>query len=248
MEKLFLWFEQGGGPVFLASCAWGAAGYARQSADDCERRRNEAAKYWEDCVRRYVCFAFAALLAASPAMAAGAGTPEEKAATLRSLATGIGRTLGAASACPSIARTRIDAMAAKFTGMIKFYAPDEDEAAGFTELFKKSQTTGARLVATNQIDCISAELQLVGLENSSRTEAPEGGSVMPARLSDNPAQEAAPAVRGVTANEIRFGTSAPFSGANKIYGQQIKGRHRNCLPRRQRRRRCVRAHADPCHP
>ena len=123
---------------------------------------------------------------------------------------------------PSIARTRIDAMAAKFTGMIKFYAPDEDEAAGLTELFKKSQTTGARLVATNQIDCISAELQLVGLEISSRTEAPEGGSVMPARLSDNPAQEAAPAVRGVTANEIRFGTSAPFSGANKIYGQQIK--------------------------
>ena len=113
-------------------------------------------------------------------------------------------------------------MAAKFTGMIKFYTPDEDEAAGFIELFKKNQATGARSVASNQVDCISAELQLLGLENSSKTEIADGGSVMPARLSATPGQDAVLAGRGAAAGEIRFGASVPFTGANKIYGQQIK--------------------------
>ena len=35
--------------------------------------------------------------------------------------------------------------------------------------------------------------------------------------------------RGVTDNEIRFGISAPFSGAAKELGQNMQARHRNCI-------------------
>lgn len=151
-------------------------------------------------------------------LTASGGPGDNRGAVLRGLASQVGRALGAASACPNIARPRIDAIAAKFSSVIKSSAANQDEFNAVVEQLNTAESEGARAVAGKQTGCSSAERQLADLENASAP-APQSGAVQPAVF---PAQEAAAAVRGVSGNEIRFGASVPLTGPNKDYGQQIR--------------------------
>jgi ABC-type branched-subunit amino acid transport system substrate-binding protein len=151
---------------------------------------------------------------------------------LRGLAMQAGRVLGAASACPNISRPRIAAIAGKITDVIRSSASSADEGTTIVALFNDSESEGARSVTGRQSDCALAERQLVDLESAS------GSSGAPAQTGSIAASvsQAAPPVRqafaggpasvsgarGVTANEIRFGIAAPFSGPAKDLGQQMR--------------------------
>ena len=148
-------------------------------------------------------------------LGAGAGPGDDRGAVLRGLASQVGRALGAASACPSVARPRIDAIAAKIDSVIKSSAANQDEFNAIVEQLNKAESEGARSVAEKQTDCSSAERQIADLEQAS---AHQSGAIQPAAV---PVQQAAAAVRGLSDNEIRFGASVPLTGPNKDYGQQI---------------------------
>ncbi|MGO8951824.1 MAG: ABC transporter substrate-binding protein [Rhodomicrobium sp.] len=149
-------------------------------------------------------------------LGAGAGPGDDRGAVLRGLASQVGRALGAASACPSVARPRIDAIAAKIDSVIKSSAANQDEFNAIVEQLNKAESEGARSVAEKQTDCSSAERQIADLEQAS---AHQSGAIQPAAV---PVQQAAAAVRGLSDNEIRFGASVPLTGPNKDYGQQIR--------------------------
>lgn len=167
--------------------------------------------------RRFIpVFSGAILLTLS--LTANAGPGDNRGAVLRGLASQIGRALGAASACPNVARPRIDRIAAKFNSVIKASSANQDEFNAVVEQLNKAESEGARAVAGKQTDCSTAERQLADLENASAP-APQSGAVQPAVF---PAQEAAAAVRGVSSDEIRFGASVPLTGPNRDYGQQIR--------------------------
>ncbi len=165
----------------------------------------------------------AGTLILAPAVAAGAGPGDERGSMLRGLASQVGRVLGAASACPSIARPRINGIAGKITGIITSTATSEDESSAIVEVLNKSESEGARGVAAKQIDCASAERQLADLENDSTPGAQANTTALAVTQPIGvAAQETPSAIRGVTANEIRFGASVPLTGPNKDYGQQTR--------------------------
>ena len=60
---------------------------------------------------------------------ASAAPGEDKGNMLRGLAVEVGRVLGAASACPSVARPRISAISSRITAIIKSSVADPDETA-----------------------------------------------------------------------------------------------------------------------
>jgi branched-chain amino acid transport system substrate-binding protein len=159
---------------------------------------------------------------------AGAAPSDERGNMLRGLAGQVGRALGAASACPNIARTRIKAIADKIVEVIKSTAPSEDEGVSILELFNRSETEGAHSLAAKQSDCATAERQLADLENASASAsqaaspASQTGSMAAAQPAAFATQAAAGAIRGITNNEIRFGISAPLSGPSKDLGQQMR--------------------------
>jgi branched-chain amino acid transport system substrate-binding protein len=153
--------------------------------------------------------------------AASAGPGDERGNMLRGLAGQVGRALGAASACPNVARSRIKVIADKIIEVIKSSAPSEDEGVSILELFGRSQTEGAHSLAVKQSDCATAERQLADLENASNP-ASQTGSMVAAQPAAFATQAVAGAIRGITNNEIRFGISAPLSGPSKDLGQQMR--------------------------
>jgi branched-chain amino acid transport system substrate-binding protein len=152
---------------------------------------------------------------------ASAGPSDERGNMLRGLAVQVGRALGAASACPNVARSRIKVIADKIVDVVKSSSPSEDEGVSILELFNRSQTEGAHTLAAKQSDCVTAERQLADLENASAPPS-QTGSTVAAQPAAFAAQSAASAIRGVSNNEIRFGISAPLSGPSKDLGQQMR--------------------------
>jgi len=190
--------------------------------------------------------ALCAVLLASPAMAAA---PGDNVSVVRDLASRIGPILGSALACQDIPQTRIQAVADKFRAVIRDVASNEAERDEISQSFNR-YVVGARDAGVNRTDCKLADRQLADLERSvsgpslasviapaaaNAAPAPVATIVPPAAPAPAPATPVAvnpsvmPAVplthqnvHGVTDNEIRFGIVAPFSGASRELGRQMK--------------------------
>ncbi len=185
---------------------------------------------------------FAGLYLLALVITARAGPTDDRSAMLRGLAGRAGHVLGAASACPGITRSRIDALAAKISEVIRSWAVSGNDGSSIVALFSDGELQGSRAVLSKQTDCVLAEHQLADLENASAPSqlpipqrapslptpavAPVSPpAAVPASMTQTAAfagSTIASAVRGITANEIRFGAAMPLSGPNKDYGQQIR--------------------------
>jgi branched-chain amino acid transport system substrate-binding protein len=175
----------------------------------------------------------AALLGALFATAAGAA-PGDNANIVRDLAGRVGPIIGSASACPDIARARVQSIADKFQQVIREAASNEAERDDLSRALDRNVTDGRNAVTAGRTDCKSAERQLAELEQSLAGKAPSPSPSLAAVIAPSSATAAtaptAPVpqpvptatVRGVTANEIRFGIVAPFSGPAKELGRQMK--------------------------
>ena len=171
---------------------------------------------------RWMTILFGVLLAS----AAGAA-PGDKTDVVRDLAGRVGPIIGSALACPDIARPRIQVIVDKFAAVIKEASSNEAERDDLTRLLDRNVADGRSAVTAARIDCRTADRQLADLEQS--IAAPTlSGVVGPssAAAATAPTAPLAPApsppVRGVTDREIRFGIAAPFSGAAKELGRQMK--------------------------
>ena len=171
---------------------------------------------------RWMTILFGVLLAS----AAGAA-PGDKTDVVRDLAGRVGPIIGSALACPDIARPRIQVIVDKFAAVIKEASSNEAERDDLTRLLDRNVADGRSAVTAARIDCSTADRQLADLEQS--IAAPTlSGVVGPssAAAATAPTAPLAPApsppVRGVTDREIRFGIAAPFSGAAKELGRQMK--------------------------
>jgi branched-chain amino acid transport system substrate-binding protein len=175
----------------------------------------------------------AVLLGALFATAAGAA-PGDNASIVRDLAGRVGPIIGSASACPDIARARVQSIADKFQQVIREAATNEAERDDLSRALDRNVTDGRSAVTTGRTDCKSAERQLAELELSLAGKAPSPSPSLAAVIAPSSATAAtAPAApvpqpvptataRGVTASEIRFGIVAPFSGPAKELGRQMK--------------------------
>jgi ABC-type branched-subunit amino acid transport system substrate-binding protein len=168
---------------------------------------------------RWITILFGALLAS----AAGAA-PGDKTEIVRDLAGRIGPIIGSALACRDIARPRIQVIVDKFAAVIKEASSNEAERDDLTQLLDRSVADGRGTVTTGKIDCRIADRQLADLERSIAT--PTLSAVIAPSSAAAATAPAAPAVstatRGVSDREIRFGIAAPFSGAAKELGRQMK--------------------------
>jgi ABC-type branched-subunit amino acid transport system substrate-binding protein len=191
-----------------------------------------------------------ALSCALLAGAAGAATPGDNASVVRDLASRVGPIVGSALACPEINHPRIQGMADKFRAVIKEVSTNEAERDDISRLFERYVNDGRGAVTAGRMDCKSADRQLVDLETSisgpslASVIGPSSANAAPAPAasvapSPVPASQttvavatptvapavplgAMPAVRGITDKEIRFGIAAPFSGASRELGRQMK--------------------------
>jgi ABC-type branched-subunit amino acid transport system substrate-binding protein len=184
--------------------------------------------------------------------AAGAATPGDNVSVVRDLASRVGPIVGSALACPDINHPRIQLIADKFRAVIREVSTNEAERDDISRLFDRYVNDGRGSVTAGRVDCKSADRQLTDLETSisgpslasvigpsSANAAPAPtASVAPAApppaaqttvaLAATPTVAPAvpfgtlPAVRGVTDKEIRFGIVAPFSGASRELGRQMK--------------------------
>jgi len=173
---------------------------------------------------RWMTILFGVLLAS----AAGAA-PGDKTDVVRDLAGRVGPIIGSALACPDIARPRIQVIVDKFAAVIKEASSNEAERDDLTRLLDRNVADGRSAVTTARIDCRLADRQLADLEQSIAPPTLSGVVVGPSSAAATaptaPLAPAAPAVsnvRGVTDREIRFGIAAPFSGASKELGRQMK--------------------------
>ena len=167
---------------------------------------------------------FSALLAGTAGAAAG-----DKTDVVRDLAGRVGPIIGSASACRDIARPRIQVIVDKFTAVITEASSNEAERSDLTQAFDRSVADGRGAVTTGRTDCRSADRQLADLERSIAGPGPgpsEAAVIAPSSAAAATAPVAQVAagspVRGVTDQEIRFGMAAPFSGASKELGRQMK--------------------------
>src|ERR1700737_4857144 len=156
------------------------------------------------------------------ASAAGAA-PGSKTDVVRDLAGRVGPIVGAALACQDIARPRIRVVVDKFAAVIKEASSNEAEREELTQLLDRSVAEGRGTVTAGKIDCSLADRQLADLERSLAGPTLAGAT---APSSAAAVTAAAPAVstttRGVSDREIRFGIAAPFSGAARELGRQMK--------------------------
>jgi ABC-type branched-subunit amino acid transport system substrate-binding protein len=173
-----------------------------------------------------------ALTQGSPVVAA----PGDKAAVVRTLAGRVGSVVGAASSCQNIGRARIQTVVDKFSMVIKDAASNEQERASIAQLLDRSVADGRRALTSAQTDCGTTERQFADLEQSIGVSAADTTfaplttfqPAAPVPVGPPTTQTAAvpslsgSAVRGVTDREIRFGIVAPFSGASKELGRQMK--------------------------
>jgi branched-chain amino acid transport system substrate-binding protein len=178
---------------------------------------------------RLTLFLFTALLAGTAGAMAG-----DKIDVVRDLAGRVGPIIGSASACRDIARPRIQVISDKFTAVITEASSNEAERSDLTQALDRSVADGRSAVTTGRIDCRSVERQLADLERSigggaaapslSAVIAPSAAAATAptAPVAPSALAAAGPSVRGVTDQEIRFGMAAPFSGAAKELGRQMK--------------------------
>jgi len=166
--------------------------------------------------RIFACLLAGAFLISAPLSVVSA--PRED---IRTLATSVGRVLGAASVCPSVARLRIKAISDKITAAIKSSA-NEDESRAILGLFNAAYLNGAREVNTKQTDCATADQELADLERASAPPSQPSAAAMVTQSAAFATQLAAGAIHGITDSEIKFGASLPLTGPNKDYGHQIK--------------------------
>lgn len=176
-----------------------------------------------------------ALLGALLATTASAA-PADNINVVRDLAGRVGPIIGSALGCPDIAQSRILAATNKFSAVMKDAAPNDAERADLQQLFDHYVSYGRAAIATGKINCGVAERQLADLERSiSGPAAPSSGAstlsgvAAPAAAATSAAAGAAPppqpvtsTAHGVTDREIRFGMVAPFSGASRELGRQMK--------------------------
>ena len=182
--------------------------------------------------------------------AAGAATPGDNVSVVRDLASRVGPIVGSALACPEISHPRIQVIADKFRAVIREVSTNEAERDDVSRLFDRYVSDGRGSVSAGRVDCKSADRQLTDLETSisgpslASVIGPSSANAAPApaaSVAPPPAQPAQttvalatptvapavplgtmPAVRGVTDKEIRFGIAAPFSGASRELGRQMK--------------------------
>lgn len=171
---------------------------------------------------RWIALALGVVLAGS----AGAA-PGDKVDVVRDLAGRVGPVVGAALACPDIARPRIRAIVNKFATVIREASSNEADRTSLTEQLDRTVADGRNAVTAGQMDCGSANRQLADLERSLAGPASPAPAPPTATAQAPMAPPAAPAataaaVRGITDKEIRFGISAPFSGPAKELGRQMK--------------------------
>jgi len=176
---------------------------------------------------RWMAALFGALLASAASAAPGGNTD-----VVRDLAGRVGPIVGSALACTDIARPRIQAIVDKFTAVIKEASSNEAERDDLTQQLNRSVADGRNAVTGGKMDCRLAERQLADLERSIAGPASSGpslaGVIGPSAaaaatsIAPVPAGPAAPAVRGITDREIRFGIAGPFSGPAKELGRQMK--------------------------
>jgi branched-chain amino acid transport system substrate-binding protein len=188
--------------------------------------------------------ALCAVLLAGPAVAAA---PGDNVGVVRDLASRIGPILGSALACQDIQQARIQAVADKFRAVIRDVATTDAMRDDISQAFNR-YVVSARDAGANRTDCKLADRQLADLERSvsgpslASVIAPAAANAAPAPVATIvPPPAAAPAtpvavnpsvmpavplatqnIHGVTDNEIRFGIVAPFSGASRELGRQMK--------------------------
>jgi branched-chain amino acid transport system substrate-binding protein len=171
----------------------------------------------------------ALLLAALLTGAAGAAPGDNK-NIVRDLAGRVGPIIGSASACRDISPSRVQAIADKFAAVIREASSNEAERDDLSRLLDRNVADGRAAVTSGRIDCRLADRQLADLEQSIAGPGPSlSGVIAPtpaaaATAPTLPIQQTVPTTtaRGVTANEIRFGIAAPFSGSAKELGRQMK--------------------------
>ncbi|HXL31134.1 MAG TPA: ABC transporter substrate-binding protein, partial [Bradyrhizobium sp.] len=170
-------------------------------------------------------------------MLAGAAqaAPGDKKDVVRDLAGRVGPMVGSALACRDIAPPRIQVIVDKFTAVITQFSASEAERADLTQLLDRNVADGRAAVTSGRMDCRLAERQLADLEQSitrpplpaaappSATVTPSFAAIGATAPTTSVTQTAGgPPVRGITDQEIRFGMAAPFSGAAKELGRQMK--------------------------
>src|SRR5450432_4240339 len=163
---------------------------------------------------------------------AGGAAASDKTDVVRDLASRVGPVVGSALACRDIARPRIQLIVDKFTVVITEASSNEAERSDLTQVLDRSVADGRGAVTTGRTDCRSADRQLADLERSIAGPGPgpsEAAVIAPSSAAAATAPTAPVAqvaagspVRGVTDQEIRFGMAAPFSGASKELGRQMK--------------------------
>ena len=166
--------------------------------------------------------------AAAQAQAAG------RADVVRDLAGRVGPIIGAASACQDIARLRVEFIFEKFAAVVRESASSDAERDDLARLLDRNIADGRLAVTAGRTDCRTAGRQLADLEQSLKAPAspaavePTLTAVPPAPTATLPAAPAPAAalpgvpIRGMTDQEVRFGMAAPFSGAAKELGRQMK--------------------------
>jgi ABC-type branched-subunit amino acid transport system substrate-binding protein len=188
-------------------------------------------------VRRTTAAAFGFLtVATSMTLAAPAqAAPGDKAGVVRTLAARVGATIGAASSCQGVARARIQTVIGKFATVIEAAAANEAERINIVQQLDRSVADGRRGLTNAQLDCTATERQFADLERSIGIGTAGDPALQVWQVAATPAASAPPvtqtsaipspsteAVRGVSDREIRFGIAAPFSGASKELGRQLK--------------------------
>jgi branched-chain amino acid transport system substrate-binding protein len=181
---------------------------------------------------RWMTIFYSALLVGASVQALAAGRTD----VVRDLAGRVGPIIGSASACQDIARPRIDSIVEKFTAVIRESASNDAERGDLSRLLDRSVADGRSAVTAGRTDCRTAGRQLADLEQSlgapalPATVVPVAATTTVA-VAATTAVAAAPAspaalpggpIRGVTDREVRFGMAAPFSGASKELGRQMK--------------------------
>jgi branched-chain amino acid transport system substrate-binding protein len=179
---------------------------------------------------RWATALFGALLATGVSAA-----PADSINVVRDLASRVGPIIGSALACPDITQSRILAATNKFSAVIREASPNEPDREALRQLFDRYVGDGRVAITTGKINCGTAERQLADLEQSlsaSGSTASGAASALSGVIAPPAAAATAPAAplpqpvtstaRGVTDREIRFGIVAPFSGASRELGRQMK--------------------------
>jgi ABC-type branched-subunit amino acid transport system substrate-binding protein len=173
--------------------------------------------------QRRIVFAFSVLLAG-----AANAAPGDNMDVVRDLAGRVGPIVGSALACREIARPRIQVIVDKFAAVIKETSSNDADRDELTKLLDRSVADGRGAVTTGKIDCRQADRQLADLERSiagpnlSAFIGPSSASAATSTAPPVNVSPVGPPQRGITDREIKFGIAAPFSGASKELGRQMK--------------------------